>query len=365
MKRTIKAAVVGGRSITGKTIAELASNHPKLKIDYIFSADKDIAGTPYVNTFKDLAHIVPADLKFSLEEEKRVISLAKKSDVLFLAGKSEESDMRITKAVGDKCKIITMGGVYRLKDPAVFQAAYKKTHMDPVGLERAVYGLPEIGGRSAIMNADLIANPGCFATAVSLALVPLVFNGYGKSVSKSVIVAESGKSGSGYSLKPEGLFNNANENIRPYGLNGSHQHIPEIHQNLLKADWFIIDKSYQEQRSFGFIPKAGSYERGIMAICTVPVNITMDEVQEMYRVYYEGEAFINILDKGAPEVKWVAGKNRVDIGFGYDKFARQLCIYCSLDNVLKGASGTAIQNMNLMFGLPEIMGLEHLGAKRR
>ena len=346
MKAKIKAGIVGARGIVGGELFGILNRHPNAAVKYLFTSDNKSIGQSYALDNPKFAN--QAELSYS--DEKDVERLANHSDILFLAGKNESADMELVKKLEGKCKVITIGGAYRLNDIGLFEKTYGVPHADASGLDRAVYGMPELAGqREKIRNADLIANPGCYATAATLALAP--FNTADRMSFMANVVAISGKTGSGLSLKPEGLFNNANENVRAYGLGNTHKHVPEINQNLNLAP-----------HQLNFTPMAGPYERGIMAVCYVPVRSQFRDEWPCFSEYYKDSPFVNILGKGVPELKPVAGTNRVDIGYSYNQGNQMMTVVCCIDNLVKGAAGAAVQNMNLMFGLREASGL--LGGRK-
>jgi len=339
MNAKINIGIVGARGIVGGELFSILRNHPNANIKFLFTGDKKSVHKPYISDNPKFANMT--DLNYS--DEKWVNRFSRHLDILFLAGKDESADMEMVKKIGDKCKIITIGGAYRLKNTEVFEKTYGVKHTDPDGLARAVYGMPELAGqRDKIRNADLIANPGCYATAVTLALAPFDMT---NRMRKSTVVAISGKTGSGLSLKAEGLFNNANENVRAYGLGNTHKHFTEVNQNL---DLF--------RHQWDFTPLAGPYERGLMAVCYVPVGSSRSDWPDFHG-YYKDSPFVNIYKKGVPELKPTAGTNRVDIGYEQNDITQTMTVICVIDNLVKGAAGQAVQNMNLMMGLKETAGL--------
>jgi N-acetyl-gamma-glutamyl-phosphate reductase len=342
----IKTAIIGARGIVGQELFGILNEHPSAGVKYITTGDEKLVGQSYASDNPKFANMT--ELTYS--DEKRVVELARQTDVLFLAGKNEAADIEMVKAIresGAGCKIVTIGGAYRIGDRQLFEDVYKAEHSDPIGLRQAVYGMPELAGqREKIKNANMIANPGCYATAVTLALAPFCPPRSKFKLSPHV-VAISGKTGSGYSLKPEGLFNNANENVRAYALGNTHKHVLEIRYNLDLFDDHQLD----------FTPMAGPYERGIMAICYMPCNGNYPNLKGLFEYYFKDSPFVNIYDTGAPELKPVIGTNRVDIGCAYNNSTQTATIVCCIDNLVKGAAGAAVQNMNLMFGLPETFGL--------
>ncbi len=247
-----------------------------------------------------------------------------------------------------------MSADYRIKDVAVYEKWYGIEHKSPQFIEEAVYGLCEIN-REDIKGKRLVANPGCYTTCSILTAYPMVKEGF-IDANTLIIDAKSGTSGAGRGAKLPNLFCEVNENMKAYGV-ASHRHTPEIEERLGYA--------CGEQITINFTPHLVPMNRGILvteyaslkkkADGTYP---TYDEVKAIYDKYYEEETFVRVLPKGEfPETKWVEGSNFVDINFVIDERTGRIVMMGALDNLVKGAAGQAVQNMNLIFGLPEAEGL--------
>lgn len=245
---------------------------------------------------------------------------------------------------------------YRIKDVATYEKWYGIEHKSPQFIEEAVYGLCEINRDKITEKTRLVANPGCYTTCSILTAYPMVKEGM-IDVNTLIVDAKSGTSGAGRGAKVPNLFCEVNENMKAYGV-ASHRHTPEIEEQLGYAG--------NCQVTINFTPHLVPMNRGILATeyatlkrkpdGTLP---TYEEVKAIYDKYYANEKFVRVLDKGScPETKWVEGSNYVDINFVIDERTGRIIMMGALDNLVKGAAGQAVQNMNLLFGLPESEGLE-------
>jgi N-acetyl-gamma-glutamyl-phosphate reductase len=275
--------------------------------------------------------------------------IAAGSDVLFI-GLPHGHAMKICSALLDsKVKIIDLGADYRLKDPAVYEKWYKVKHTD--AQTKAVYGLCELY-REHIRKARVVANPGCYVTASILALVPLL---KGNLLDyKSIIVdAKSGVTGAGRGLSLGNHFSEVCDSFRPYGV-ATHRHTPEIEQ--------VYTEFAGKPVIISFTPHLLPIDRGILATCYASLlpGVTAKDVEEAFAGMYGGEYFIRLLGRAYPAVKSVRGSNFVDIGWEIDERTGRIVVMSVLDNLVKGASGQAVQNMNILFGLPENTGLKQL-----
>jgi N-acetyl-gamma-glutamyl-phosphate reductase len=249
-------------------------------------------------------------------------------------------------------RVVDLSADYRLQDPKEYEKWYEP-HLSPVLLKKAVYGLPELK-RVRIAGADLVANPGCYPTTVILGLAPLLKN---KLIDPAAIIADSksGVSGAGRSAKVDSLYCEVNEGFKAYGVGGSHRHIPEIEQELA----LLAGKKL----TITFTPHLAPMDRGILStIYSVPVkSVTASELLKVYNDFYKGEPFVRVLPEGSfPSTAFVRGSNFCDIGVTVDSRSGRVIVVCAIDNLVKGASGQAVQNMNIMCGFPETMGLEGL-----
>jgi len=247
------------------------------------------------------------------------------------------------------CKVIDLSADYRLRDPQVY-AVWYATHTSPELLSEVVYGLPELY-RAAIPAARLIANPGCYPTSVALALAPLLRDGW-IDPATLIIDSKSGTSGAGRSAKVDSLYCEVNEGFKAYGV-GKHRHTPEIEQTL-------SDLAGQEV-IVSFTPHLLPVNRGILSTCyaSLQQEVTTAALLQHYRSFYDGEAFVRICAEGElPNIAYVRGANYCDIGLVVDPRTKRVIVVSAIDNLVKGAAGQAVQNMNLLLGLPETRGLE-------
>ncbi len=330
----IKTGIVGITGFTGFELLKILLNHPEVEVAYI--ASRSSTGKPLNSVFPHL------DYSGKIEEISE--EAINKLDAVFLALPHTVS-MEIAGKVGKATKIIDLSADFRIKDTAEYRKWYKKEHLHPELLKEAVYGIPEIN-RKEIATSRLVANPGCYATAVILALAPVV----GFIEERSIIAdCKSGVSGAGRSPK-EGLqFCEVNENFRAYSI-ANHRHTPEINQTLSNLA--------KKEIKVTFTPHLLPVQRGILATvyATTKKSISKKEALEIYREFYSGSPFVRVR-KHIPQLHHVRGTNFCDIGLEVDIDNNRLIIVSVLDNLVKGASGQAVQNFNLMFGLRETEGL--------
>ena len=272
-------------------------------------------------------------------------SLQKKR-MLFLRRRRRDSAQEILA----QTKVIDLSADYRIQNVDVYEQWYGIRHGSPQLVPEAVYGLCEIN-REQIKETRLLANPGCYPTCSILSVYPALKEGLIEA-SGIIIDAKSGTSGAGRGAKTDNLFCEVNENIKAYGVT-SHRHTPEIEEQLsLAAGQPVV---------LNFTPHLVPMNRGILitAYANLKKEVSYEEVKAVYDRYYGGEKFVRVLEKGVcPQTKWVEGSNYVDVGFAVDTRTGRLIMMGAMDNLVKGAAGQAVQNMNLMFGLPESMGLE-------
>lgn len=340
----MRASVIGATGFAGVELVRLLLGHPKAEIAMVTSESS--TGELLNKMYPHLKNRFDK----SLTSMQDLQGIAEASDVIFLALPHGHA-MKIAKELKNSdVKIIDLGGDYRFQDPKVFEKWYKVEHLDPT--TRAVYGLVELY-RDKIKGSKLVANPGCYTTSSILALVPLLKNKLVKT--KGIIVdAKSGTTGAGRSLKLGSLYESVNESFKAYGV-ASHRHTPEIEQAY--SDFAGEDVIIQ------FTPHLLPCDRGIYATCYADLadNVTDEAVAEAFASMYGGEYFIRLLGKGVmPELKNIRASNYVDIGWEIDRRTNRVIVVSCLDNLVKGAAGQAIQNMNVLFGLPEQMGLEAL-----
>ena len=278
--------------------------------------------------------------------------LADQVDVVFTATPQGLCASLVDEDVLSKVKVIDLSADFRIKDVSVYEEWYKLTHASPQFLEEAVYGLPEVN-RERVKQARLIANPGCFPTCSFLSTYPLVKEGL-IDPNTIIIDAKSGTSGAGRGSKVDSLYCEVNENIKAYGV-ASHRHTPEIEEQLSCAAGKPV--------TISFTPHLVPMNRGILvtAYGSLTKEVTYEEVRAVYDKYYKDEFFVRVLEKDVvPQTRWVEGSNFADVNFKIDPRTRRIVMMGAIDNMVKGAAGQAIQNMNLMFGLPENTGLKQI-----
>lgn len=338
----IKVGIIGSTGYAGNELVRLLLQHKEAEIVWYGSRsyiDKKYAQV-YVNMFQLVEDIC---LDEDMEE------LAEKADVIFTATPQGLCASLVNEDILSKTKIIDLSADFRIKDKAVYEKWYGLEHKSPQFLEEAVYGLCEIN-REEIKKARLVANPGCYPTCSFLSIYPLVKEGV-IDPNTIIIDAKSGTSGAGRGAKVNNLFCEVNENIKAYGVT-THRHTPEIEEQL----------SYQAKMPviINFTPHLVPMNRGILvtAYADLLKEVGEEEVREIYNRYYQKETFVRVLEEGVcPETRWVEGSNYVDVNFKIDLRTNHIIMMGAMDNLVKGAAGQAVQNMNLMFGLDEKEGL--------
>lgn len=340
----MKVSVIGATGFAGAELLRLLDGHPEAEIEAITSESS--TGEYIAQMYPHLAGRI--DKKLTSMQD--IDAIAEASDVIFIALPHGHA-MKIGRHLrGSKTKIIDLGGDYRFKDYRVFEEWYKVKHENPTA--QAVYGLTELH-RDQVRGASLVANPGCYTTCSILAMVPLLKAGLIET--KGIIIdAKSGTTGAGRSLKLGSLYCSVNENFHAYGV-GTHRHTPEIEQ--------LYSEYAGENVVIQFTPHLLPADRGILATCygNLKEGVTDKQVAEAFEAMYGGEFFIRLRGKGAcPEIKNVRASNYVDIGWQLDSRTGRVIVMSCLDNLVKGAAGQAVQNMNVMFGLDETTGLRQL-----
>jgi len=339
----LKVAVVGASGYTGLELIRILHNHPEVAVTSVTSEQS--AGKSLSKVFPSLKNRYDLDLE-ALDGER----IAGKADVIFTALPHTAAMEVVPVFLGAGKKVIDLSADYRLHDPAEY-AAWYQPHLNPELLPEAVYGLPELR-REEIAAATLVANPGCYPTSIILALMPLLKEGL---IDPASIIADSksGVSGAGRSAKVDSLYCEVNEGFKAYGVGGLHRHIPEIEQelSLLAGGKTVIS----------FTPHLVPMDRGILStVYSLPHStLTAEQIHALYEEYYDGEAFVRVLSLGDfPSTAFVRGSNFCDIGIALDKRTGRIIVVSAIDNLVKGASGQAVQNMNIMCDFPEITGLE-------
>ena len=339
----IKVGIIGATGYAGGELARILMGHKDAKI--VWYGSRSYIDKKYADVYQNMFQIVDAKcLDDNMEE------LAKKADVIFTATPQGFCASVISEAILADTKIVDLSADFRIKDVDTYEKWYGIQHKSPQFIEDAVYGLCEIN-REDVKGARLVANPGCYTTCSILTAYPLAKEGL-IDMSTLIIDAKSGTSGAGRGAKVGNLYCEVNENIKAYGV-ASHRHTPEIEEQLGYAA--------KEDVRISFTPHLVPMNRGILATeyATLTKQTTYEEVKAVYEKYYKEEKFIRVLDEGiCPETKWVEGSNYVDINFKIDPRTNRIIMMGAIDNLVKGAAGQAVQNMNLMFGLSESEGLE-------
>lgn len=339
----IKVGIIGATGYAGGELVRILSGHKDAEIKWYGS--RSYIDRKYADVYRNMFQIVDAVCMDDNMEE-----LASQVDVIFTATPQGLCASLVNEEILSKTKIIDLSADFRLKNVKVYEEWYKIEHKAPRFLEEAVYGLCEVN-RESVRNARLVANPGCYTTCSILTAYPLAKEGL-IDMSTLIIDAKSGTSGAGRGAKVPNLFCEVNENIKAYGV-ASHRHTPEIEEQLGYAAG--------EQVTLSFTPHLVPMNRGILATeyAKLTKDVSWEDVKAVYDKYYGDEKFIRVLDKDVcPETKWVEGSNYVDIGFKIDPRTNRIIMMGAIDNLVKGAAGQAVQNMNLMFGLEESEGLE-------
>ena len=343
--KKIKVGIIGSTGYAGAELVRLLLQHPYAEI--IWYGSRTYENQPYSSVYQNMFRIVDPD---TLCKNDDLAELCEEADVIFTATPQGLCASLISEEILQKTKIIDLSADFRLKDVHVYEKWYGMTHKNPSFIEEAVYGLCEIN-REKIRTSRLTANPGCYTTCSILTLYPLVKNGLIETDS-IIIDAKSGTSGAGRGAKVPNLFCEVNESIKAYGV-ASHRHTPEIEEQLSCAAGGEIVLT--------FTPHLVPMNRGILADCYAKLKngIGGEEVLAAYEEAYAGEQFIRILPQGTlPETRWVEGSNYLDIGWKIDSRTGRIIAIGAIDNLVKGAAGQAVQNMNLMFSLPENTGLQ-------
>ncbi len=339
----INVSIIGSTGYAGIELLRLLMGHPKVHISHLVSQSH--AGESISNIYPNFKGVYekicsPLDID----------TIAKDSDIVFTSLPHGASDS-IVHFVHDKgVKIIDLSGDYRYENLDIYEKWYNRIHQNPHLLDISVYGLPELY-REDIQKATIVANPGCYSTCSILGIAPLIANNLVEP--NSVIIdAKSGTTGAGKTLSQGLHFSELDENMRAYKI-ATHRHTSEIEEKLSLLA--------HEDIKLSFTPHLIPIKRGIL--CTIYANLNsgypFHYIYDIYREFYDNEPFIEIYDKGElPEPKFVNGSNACHIGFAIDNRLNRIVIVCTLDNLIKGASGQAIQNMNIMFGLDETTGIK-------
>ncbi len=338
---TIRAGIVGISGYSGRTTLELLLKHKHVRITYVSANNTTGAVGDIWPQFKGTTSLVCE--KF---DEKKAAGLC---DLIFLAVPHTVAMTIVPKLLKAKIRVIDLSADYRLETASVYKKWYGAEHSDSQNLSRAVYGLPEIY-REKIKKADLITNPGCYPTAALLALAPLITT-QTKAIQTIIIDAKSGVSGAGKKATAALMFTAVNENFKAYKV-FNHQHTPEINQYLSAIAGDPVQVT--------FVPHLLPVDRGILETIYVHLNkkFKMDDIHSLYKKFYKTEKFVRVLPKNhQPELKNVTATNTCDIGLALSEEGDMLVVTSVIDNLVKGAAGQAVQNMNIMCGFKEETGL--------
>ncbi len=338
------ASIIGATGYTGGELVRLLLNHSKIELGYLTS--ESYAGKKVSDVHPSLTGLV--DQSYVALDMNKIID---ESDVIFAALPHGASNQIISKiySINENVNLIDLSGDFRFDDLSVYEEWYKIKHTDPELNKKAVFGLPELY-KEKIKKAKLIANPGCYPTSAILGSAPLLKN---KLVKNDVIAdSKSGVSGAGKKLTDNTHFPEANENFSAYGI-ATHRHSPEIQQEM--------EKLFANKVNLSFTPHLVPINRGILTTTYMTFNQFMEtkDVISLYREFYKDCPFVRVLGEGKfPQTKAVAGSNYCDIGIKSDKRTGRVIAVSAIDNLVKGASGQAVQNMNLMMGFDEKDGLK-------
>lgn len=339
----IRVGIIGATGYAGGELVRILTGHKEAEI--VWYGSRSYIEKNYADVYRNMFRIVDAKCMDDNMEE-----LADQADVIFTATPQGFCASILKEEILKKTKVIDLSADYRIKDVAVYEQWYGIEHKSPQFIEEAVYGLCEVN-REDVKRARLVANPGCYTTCSILTAYPLAREGI-IDMGTLIIDAKSGTSGAGRGAKLPNLYCEVNENIKAYGV-ASHRHTPEIEEQLGYAAG--------EKVVINFTPHLIPMNRGILATeyAALKKEVTYEEVKAIYDKYYQNETFVRVLEKGIlPETKWVEGSNYVDINFQIDSRTNRIIMIGAIDNLVKGAAGQAVQNMNLMFGFAEDEGLK-------
>lgn len=339
----IKAGIIGATGYAGGELVRILTGHKDVEIKWYGS--RSYIDKKYAEVYQNMFQIVDDKCM-----DDNMEALADEVDVIFTATPQGLCASLVNEEILSKVKIVDLSADFRIKDVATYEKWYKIQHPTPQFVPEAVYGLCEIN-REAVKKARLVANPGCYPTCSTLSIYPLLKEGL-IDPGTIIIDAKSGTSGAGRGAKVDNLYCEVNENIKAYGV-VNHRHTPEIEEQLSYAAGQPV--------LINFTPHLVPMNRGILitAYASLKKEVSYEEVKAAYDKYYANEKFVRVLEKDVcPQTKWVEGSNYVDVNFKIDPRTKRVIMMGAMDNLVKGAAGQAVQNMNLMFGLKESEGLE-------
>ena len=343
----IQVGIIGATGYAGGELVRLLYGHKEAEIKWYGS--RSYVDQKYASVYQNMFQIVEDVCK-----DDNLKQLAKEVDVIFTATPQGFLAGVLDEEILSNTKVIDLSADFRIKDVATYEKWYGIEHKSPQFIPEAVYGLCE-RNREAIKQARLVANPGCYPTCSITSIFPLAAEGL-IDMNTLIIDAKSGTSGAGRSAKVANLYCEVNENIKAYGV-ASHRHTPEIEEQLSYAAGKPV--------TISFTPHLVPMNRGILvtAYASLTKEVTYEQVRAAYDKYYKEEYFVRVLDRDVvPQTRWVEGSNFADVNFKIDPRTNRIVIMGAIDNMVKGAAGQAVQNMNLMFGLPENTGLKQIPA---
>jgi len=340
----IKVSVIGGTGYAGQELIRILMRHPEVEVVTVGS--RSFAGQKLSDIYRNYEGLTDI-----LCEVANIQEMAEKSDVVFLALPHGLASKLITEDILKQTKIIDLGADFRLKDALIYEEWYNTEHYNKPLLKEAVYGLCEIH-RNDIKKARLISNPGCYTTCSILSLAPLIKNNL-IDENSIIIDAKSGVTGAGRGAMLDFMYSECNESVKAYKI-GEHRHTPEIEQELQLfngGDFKLL-----------FTPHLVPMNRGILALCyaNLKTDITLEDLQDVYRDFYKDEYFVRFTGDKLPETRWVKGSNFCDIGLKIDPRTNRVIVVGAIDNLIKGAAGQAVQNMNICFDLDEKTGIDFI-----
>lgn len=338
----IKVSIIGATGYTGAELVRLLHKHEHVELKFLTS--QTFEGQEYSSVYPNVTGYCTAKCV-----EGDIPKVVAESDVIFVALPHGHAVGVVREAYAQGKKVIDLGADFRFDEGHIYEMWYKVAHEGKELLSKSVYGLPEIN-RSKISEASIIGNPGCYPTSVILGLAPALKH---KLIEPNSIIidAKSGVSGAGRKLALTSHYVEVNENVNAYGV-GNHRHTPEIEQEL--------GKLAGESLTISFTPHLMPMTRGILSTiyASLKENWTTDKIRKIYQEFYQDEPFVHLLQEGQwPHTKWVYGSNNCHLNLLVDPRTNRLVITSAIDNLVKGAAGQAVQNMNLLFDLPETTGL--------
>jgi len=339
----VKVGIVGGTGYTGVELLRLLAQHEQAEVVVITSRAE--SGRRVDDLYPNLrGHY---DLAFSEPDVKQLAAC----DVVFFATPHNVAMNLVPELMSAGARVVDLSADYRIRDAALWSQWYGEPHASPELLPEAVYGLPEVN-RQAIANAQLVACPGCYPTSVQLGLIPLLARGL-VDASHLIASSASGVSGAGRQAKVDNLLSEVSDSFKAYGVSG-HRHLPEIEQGLADVAGDPV--------SVTFVPHLLPLIRGIHSTLYGQLLSQGEDLQGLYESWYAGEPFVDVLPAGqCPQTRTVKGANRCQIAVSVPQERDTVVVMVAIDNLVKGASGQAVQNMNIMLGLPEVMGLGSIG----